>query len=94
MRALPIFLLFCLFILGCTAPESNTEKTSPTPQTTPVQSPLQTTPKPVETPITTPLTTPSEEVQDLGIDNMEKELYETEQMLSELETLENVSFDI
>jgi PBP1b-binding outer membrane lipoprotein LpoB len=87
MRALPIFLFLCILILGCTAPESSTEKASPTPQTTQIQ----TTPKPVETPITTPLATPSE---DLGIDNIEKDLNETEQMLSELETLENVSFDI
>ena len=91
MRALPIFLFLCILILGCTAPESTTEKASPTPQTTQIQTPIQTTPKPVETPITTPLATPSE---DLGIDNIEKELNETEQMLSELETLENVSFDI
>ncbi|MCQ4153635.1 MAG: hypothetical protein NOM71_05200 [Archaeoglobi archaeon] len=91
MRALPIFLFLCVLILGCTAPESSTEKASPTPQTTQIQTPIQTTPKPVETPITTPLATPSE---DLGIDNIEKDLNETEQMLSELETLENVSFDI
>jgi PBP1b-binding outer membrane lipoprotein LpoB len=91
MRALPIFLFLCILILGCTAPESSTEKASPTPQTTQIQTPIQTTPKPVETPITTPLATPSE---DLGIDNIEKDLNETEQMLSELETLENVSFDI
>jgi PBP1b-binding outer membrane lipoprotein LpoB len=91
MRALPIFLFLCILILGCTAPESSTEKASPTPQNTQTQTPIQTTPKPVETPITTPLATPSE---DLGIDNIEKDLNETEQMLSELETLENVSFDI
>ncbi|NHW23702.1 MAG: hypothetical protein HA489_05565 [Archaeoglobales archaeon] len=91
MRALPIFLFLCILILGCTAPESTTEKASPTPQNTQTQTPIQTTPKPVETPITTPLATPSE---DLGIDNIEKDLNETEQMLSELATLENVSFDI
>ncbi|MEG9194693.1 MAG: hypothetical protein V6S10_05155 [Candidatus Methanoglobus sp.] len=87
-------MFLCILILGCTAPESTTEKASPTPQTTQIQTPIQTTPKPVETPITTPLATPSEVGQDLGIDDIEKDLNETEQMLSELETLENVSFDI
>ncbi len=89
MRVLFIFLFLPVLIIGCTAPERTTEKTSPT-QTTPIETPAHNTPNPLETPITKP----SENVGDLGIDSIEKELREMEELISELESLENITFEI
>ncbi len=89
MRVLFIFLFLSALILGCTAPETTTDKTSPT-QTTPIQTPAPTTPNSLEM----PTTTPSEAVEDLGIDGIEKELMEMEELISELESLENITFEI
>lgn len=68
-----IFLILCIFLIGCSAPEQSSDRT-----TTPTQTP--------------PPPTPNSE--ELGIEEIEEELNEMEKILSELESLENISFEI
>ncbi|MEM2426272.1 MAG: hypothetical protein QXE83_04660 [Archaeoglobaceae archaeon] len=89
MKLLPIFLLFCFLLIGCSAPEHSTE----TPKTTPVQTTIPGTP--TQTIATPSQTTPiSGSTEDLGINDIEEDLEEMEEILSELESLENMSFEI
>ncbi|MEM1671393.1 MAG: hypothetical protein QXU31_07550 [Archaeoglobaceae archaeon] len=89
MKLLPIFLLFCFLLMGCSAPEQSTE----TPKTTPLQIPIPETQ--TQTPAIPSQTTPiSGSTEDLGINDIEEDLKEMEDILSELESLENMSFEI
>lgn len=86
---LPIFLILGILFLGCSAPEQSAE--------TPSNTPTQTTTPPKIVPQTTPpvQTTPvSVSAEDLGITDIERDLKEMEDILSELESLENMSFEI
>lgn len=86
---LPIFLILGILFLGCSAPDQSVEtpKNTPVQTTNPPKTPPQTT-APVQT---TPV---SGSTEDLGITDIEKDLKEMEEILSELESLENMSFEI